>query len=71
MKLSLKHPLVIVAGLLSLYYLLFVCTMSFNNNLGKLALLGAVVGSSFYYGRIGAIVSATVALMLLHKSIEP
>lgn len=70
MKLSLKHPLVIVAGLLSLYYLLFVCTMSFNNNLGKLALLGAVVGSSFYYGRIGAIVSATVALMLLHKSIE-
>lgn len=70
MKLSLKHPLVIVAGLLSVYYLLFVCTMTFNNNLGKLALLGAVVGSSFYYGRIGAIVSATIALMLLHKSIE-
>lgn len=58
------------AGLFVVYYVFFVSTYSFNNLLGKAALLGAVLGVTHYYGRVAGVVSAAIAVLLLHKTIE-
>ena len=67
---KLNHPLLIVAGLSVLYYLLFVCTYSFNTCLGKMAIVGSVLVVSHRYGKVAGLVSAAVAVLLLHRSIE-
>ena len=65
-----KHPLMIVASLLAVYYLIFVCSLSFNNVLGKSAIVATVLGVTYCYGKVAGVISAVCGMLLLHRSIE-
>ena len=65
-----KHPLMIAAILLVVYYLVFVSTISVNNVVGKSIIISTVLGVSYCYGKVAGLISAVVGMLLLHKNIE-
>ena len=65
-----KHPLTIVASLLVIYYLVFVCSLSFNNVLGKSVIVATVLGVSYCYGKVPGVIAAVCGMLLLHRSVE-
>lgn len=65
-----KHPLIVVASLIALYYLVFVCSLSFNNVLGKFLIIATVLGITYCYGKVAGVVSAICGILILHRSIE-
>jgi len=65
-----KHPLMIAAILLVVYYVVFVSTVSVNNAVGRSITIAIVLGITYTYGKIAGLISAVFGMLLLHKSIE-
>ena len=65
-----KHPLIVVASVIALYYLVFVCSLSFNNVLGKSLIIATVLGITYCYGKVAGVVDAICGILILHRSIE-
>ena len=65
-----KHPLTIVASLLVIYYIVFVCNMSFNNVLGKSVLVATVLGISYTYGKVAGVISAVCGILISDGTLQ-
>lgn len=65
-----KHPLMIAATLLVVYYIVFVSTVSVNSVVGRSITIAIVLGITYCYGKVAGLISAVFGLLLLHKSIE-
>jgi|10_taG_2_1085330.scaffolds.fasta_scaffold05254_4 hypothetical protein len=69
MKLKIQLTLILVLVVLMYYNPLFLTDIT-RSPLGKLALVGGVLGLSYKFGRNTGIISALIVLLLLHNCYE-
>lgn len=65
-----QNALVVVSILLALYVLLYNSGNLVNSPVGKLILVGGVLAITYHYGKVPGVLSAAVAVLLLHNDIE-